>query len=113
MSTLVPAPTAAAKGVECSVLPQPICDKAGKPSKGDHSAIWYLLIMILNILTAGIGVAAVIGIIVASILYASAEDKADQVHKAKMMIWNIVLGLIMYLAMYVFLQFIIPGGVFS
>lgn len=104
---------AASTGVKCSVLPQSICDKAGTTSKDGHSAIWYFLILVLNILTAGIGVAAVIGIIIAAILYASAEDKADQVHKAKDMIWNIVLGLVAYFAMYALLQFIIPGGVFS
>ena len=101
----------ATTGVHCAVLPQSICDQANENTGGE--AIWGLLIIILNILTAGIGVAAVIGIIIAAIIYSSAEDKADQVHKAKMMIWNIVLGLVLYIAMYAFLQFIIPGGIFS
>lgn len=98
-------------GVKCSVLPQTICDEANTKTGGQ--AIWDFLIMVLNILTAGVGVAAVIGIIVAALQYSSAEEKADQVHNAKMRIWNIILGLIFYLIMYAFLQFLIPGGIFS
>lgn len=109
--TMQPA-LAAQTGVKCTILPDSICKKAGTTTNG-HSAIWYFLILILNIFTAGVGVAAVIGIIIAAILYSSAEDKADQVQKSKMMIWNIVLGLTCYLAMYALLQFIIPGGIFS
>lgn len=110
-AALVAQPVGAASGTSCAILPASICSNAGQGHGG--TAIWNLLLMVLNIMTAGVGVAAVIGVIIAAIQYSSAEEKADQVHSAKMRIWNIILGLVLYLVMYAFLQFLIPGGVFS
>jgi len=110
-AALVTQPVGAASGVKCSVLPSKICGEANTKTGGN--AIWDLLIMVLNILTAGVGVAATIGIIIAALQYSSAENKSDQVHNAKMRIWNIILGLVCYFVMYAFLQFLIPGGLFS
>ncbi|MGK2896503.1 MAG: hypothetical protein ACSLEY_02805 [Candidatus Saccharimonadales bacterium] len=81
-------------------------------SKGGN-AIWGILLLVLRILTAGVGIVAVGGIVFAALLYASAGDNAGQVTKAKELIFNVVLGLVAYAAMFAFLQWIIPGGVFS
>ncbi len=81
-------------------------------SAGTDNAIWSLLIIVLNILTGGVGIAAVGGIVYASILYASAADNASQVTKAKDMIRDIVIGIIAYALMYSLLQYLVPGGVF-
>jgi hypothetical protein len=85
------------------------------PDQGDvnKNPIWYLLLLALNILTAGVGIVAVGGIVYGSILYATARDKADQVKKAISVIMNVVIGLVAYVAMYAVLQFLIPGGIFS
>lgn len=79
----------------------------------ENNGIWSLLLQAINILTAGIGVAAVGGILYGSIMYASAGGSADQVKKAKEVITNVVIGLIAYALMYSFLNFIIPGGLFK
>lgn len=78
-----------------------------------NSGLWGILITAINILTAGIGIAAVGGIIYGSILYTSAGGNADQVKKAKDIIKNIVIGLVAYALMYSVLNFIIPGGIFT
>lgn len=83
------------------------CDNTG------GNAIWGLLIIALNVLTGGIGIVAVGGIVYASILYASAGDNSGQVSKAKNMIRDIVIGIVAYALMYSLLQYLIPGGAFA
>lgn len=95
-------------GVKTSVI---TCGQTG----GDEitqTGVWGILLLVINILTAGVGVAAVGGVIYASILYASAGDSSEQTKKAISIIINVAIGLVAYALMYVFLNFIIPGGKF-
>jgi hypothetical protein len=48
-----------------------------------------------------------------AVLYSSAGDKADQTKKAIEVIKNVVIGVIAYAFMYLILNFLIPGGIFS
>lgn len=98
--------------LKCTVLPQSICDKSENGGLA-NSGTWALLIFILNIMTAGVGVVAVGAIAWAGFLYASASDDEGKVKQAKEMIRNTVIGVIAYGLMYVALQFLIPGGVFT
>jgi len=94
----------------------------GKDTNGDgvidskdieNNGIWKLLVVAINILTGGIGVLAVAGIVYGSILYTSAGGSAEQTKKAIEVIRNVVIGLIAYALMYAGLNFIIPGGLFG
>lgn len=87
-------------------------DGDGQTDK-DANPIWGLLLMVVNILTAGIGIVAVGGIIYAAILWTTAEDKNAQIVKSKETIFNVVVGLVAFALLYSFLQFLIPGGVFN
>lgn len=88
------------------------CDQGeGKDLK--DNGIWGLLLIVINILTAGVGIMAVGGIIYGSILYTSSGNSPDQIKKAKQIIINVVIGIVMYALMYSFLNFVIPGGIFS
>lgn len=78
-----------------------------------QNGIWGLLLMIVQILTAGVGIVAIGGFVYAAILYTTAEGNAGQVTKAKVTIFNVVLGLVLYALMWAVLQFLIPGGVFK
>lgn len=80
---------------------------------GSTNGVWALLLLIINIMTAGVGILAVGGIVYASVLWTTAEDKQDQVNKAKNMITNTVIGIVAFALMWSGLQFIIPGGVFD
>ena len=71
-----------------------------------------ILNMILLVVTTGVGIAAVGAIVYAGVLYITARDDAGQVSKAKTMIMNTVIGVVAYILMWAFLQWIIPGGVF-
>ena len=88
-------------------------DKTTTDGKVENNAIWKLLIMVLNIMIAGVGVLAVAGIVWGSVLYASAGDRPEQTKKAKEIIFNVVLGLLAFGLMYSVLNFLIPGGVFN
>jgi len=86
----------------------------GKDAKtAKDSGVWGLLLVVLNIMTAGIGILAVGGVVYAAILYSSSSDNAEQTKKAKDVIRNVAIGIIAYGGMYLALNFLIPGGIFS
>lgn len=103
------APSAGA--LECTVLPQNICDAA---KKGDleQSGTWLLLIWVLNLLTAGVGVVAVGMIGYAGFKYATAQDNESQTKEAKEMIRNVIVGIVVFAFMWAASQWLIPGGIF-
>lgn len=101
---------AACGGVDTSIIN---CDATGGETKTEETAIWQLLVIVINIMTAGVGILAVGGLVYASILYTSAHGSPDQVKKARTMITNVVVGLILYAAMYSLLNFLVPGRVFN
>lgn len=79
----------------------------------DKTAAGSLLVMAIQIMTAGVGVLAVGGIVYGAVLYVSAADSAEQVKKARTIITNVVIGLIAYGLMYALLNYLIPGGLFG
>lgn len=93
-----------------SILP---CSGTNSGTDVKDSGVWGILLLVINILTAGIGVAAVGGVVYGSILYTTAAGSMEQTKQAKMIIFNVVIGLVAYALMFSFLNFIIPGGMFS
>lgn len=96
-------------GVETSIIK---CD-ADNSGGTRNNGLWQLLLIVVNILTAGIGIVAVGGIVYGAVLYTTAGDKADQVKQAVDIIVNVVIGLILFALMWSLLNFIVPGGVFN
>lgn len=96
-------------GVDTSIIK---CDQQGSGEIED-SGVWALLLLAINILTAGVGVVALGGIVFAAILYTSAGGNAEQVKKAMTIITDIVIGVLAYALMYAVLNFLIPGGLFG
>ena len=43
----------------------------------------------------------------------SGEGNAEKTKKARMIIFNVLIGLLMYAVMYAFLNYMIPGGMFN
>jgi hypothetical protein len=90
------------------------CPDGSKPILAvENTGVWGLLLMAINILTAGIGILAVAGIVYGSVLYASAGGSPEQVKKAMGIISNVVIGIVAYALMYALLNFLIPGGLFD
>lgn len=110
---LSPATVYAADDLDCAFLPDSVCNAANSSDDIETSGIWALLILIIRIMTAGIGIVAVIAIVVAGFLYVTAEDSVEQTNKAKQMIMNTVIGLVSFALMWALLEYLIPGGVFS
>lgn len=75
------------------------------------AAIGGLIKLVVNILTIGIGIAAVGGIAYAAIMYASARDNQSQVQSAISTIRNIVIGLVLYGFTIAIINWLVPGGV--
>lgn len=67
---------------------------------------------IVYVLTALVGITAVISIVFAGIQYSSSADDPGTVTKAKQRIFNVVLGLVAYIFLLALLNYLIPGGVF-
>lgn len=84
------------------------CDKDSSGSE----VIGYILKAILMIMSVGVGILAVGGIVYGAILYSSAQDNAAQTKKAIEVIINTVIGLLLYIFMYSILNWLVPGGVF-
>jgi hypothetical protein len=84
---------------------------AGKTTQ--DNGVWALLMLTLNIMTAGVGILAVGGIAYGAALYASSSDKPEQAKQGMTFIKNVVIGLVAYGLMYVLLNFLIPGGIFT
>lgn len=90
-----------------------LCDDKSTPDRISGTGVWGILLLIINIMTAGVGVLAVGGVIYGSILYTTATDSMEQKKKGKVIIFNVVLGIFVYALMYSFLNFIVPGGIFT
>lgn len=95
-------------GVKTSILFGGGCYKEGEDGEG----IYKLLDLILTVMTYGVGVLGTLGIVISGIQYATAGDNEGQIVKAKSRIFNVVIGLLLWAAMYAILQFLIPGGAF-
>lgn len=109
------APQAAAVGnngceTDTSIIKCTDVNESGEIKK---TGAWSLLVLAINIMTAGIGILAVAGIVYGSVLYASAGGSAEQTKKAMGIITNVVIGILAYGFMFAILNFIIPGGLFG
>jgi hypothetical protein len=59
-----------------------------------------------------VGIAAVVSIIMAGIQYSASADDPGAVSKAKMRIFNTIIGLVAYIFLLAFFDYLVPGGFF-
>ena len=83
------------------------CADVGSQGEG----IFSILNVVLNVMTAGVGILAVIGFVITGIQYLTARDNDGQIAKAKMRMLQIVIGLFVYTTMWAILSWILPGGI--
>ncbi len=77
-----------------------------------YASIMGLLKLTVSILTGLVGILAVVMTVMAGVIYATAGESAEKVQKAKTMITQIVIGLVLYAFAVAFINFLVPGGVF-
>lgn len=65
----------------------------------------------IRLLTGIVGIAVAISIVVGGIQYSSAGGDPGKVAKARQRITNSIIGLLAYLFMFAFLQWLVPGGI--
>lgn len=80
---------------------------------GKGCGIYTTLNFIIDILTFGIGIAATIGIVLAGITYLTAGGNTQKTLKAKRRIYEIIVGLTVYAALWAVLNWVLPGGKFD
>lgn len=74
-----------------------------------NNGVTALLALGLNILTYGVGIAGVIGILISGYEYMTAADNPSKMTQAKNRIIQVVIGLLCYAALWVGLRFLMPG----
>lgn len=90
------------------------CDNVTVGKDGvENTGVWSILLTVINLLTAGIAIVAIGGIIYGAVLYTSAGSSQEQVKKSMDIIKNVVIGIVAYALMYSGLNFLIPGGLFT
>ena len=82
-------------------------------SGNGSEAISGLLTQIILIVSVGVGIVAIGGVVYAGTLYASAQDNQDQVRKSVNIIKGVGIGIILYVLMVAIINFLVPGGVFN
>ncbi|HET9850411.1 MAG TPA: pilin [Candidatus Saccharimonadales bacterium] len=69
--------------------------------------------IIVDFLSAGVGIFVTAMIIVGGIQYSIAGDNSTQTANAKKRIANAVIALVVFMFIFAFLQWLIPGGIFG
>ena len=91
-------------GVKTSILADGCsCDD------GKGSSVMHVLKLVVDIMSVGIGILGVIGISISGVQYLTAGGNEEQTRKAKRRIFEIVIGLGIYVLIYALLQWLLPG----
>jgi len=69
-----------------------------------------ILMLVLKVVVYGLGVAAVLGIVIAGIMYMTARDNEAQMAAARKRLYEVAVGLVAWALMYGVLNWLIPGG---
>lgn len=72
-----------------------------------------LTFALIRLLSAGVGIFAIISVIYAGIRYTTAGGNPEQVSEAKNRIQNTIIGLILYIFIFALVQYLVPGGIFN
>ena len=84
------------------------CGAEAESGSGGEGVLCVLGVVV-NILTVGIGVLGVLGIVIVGIQYLTAGGNEEQTRKAKRRMLEIVIGLVVYVLAYALLQWLLPG----
>lgn len=79
----------------------------------ESNPIMIYVFALLRMASMLVGIATVGGFIWGGVLYVTARANAGQVEKAKLVMINATIGLLLFIFMYAILQFLVPGGLFN
>lgn len=92
--------------------PETDCNEGAGDLTEDNCKIVGLLNTVFNFVSGGIALAVIGNIIYAGIQYSMAQGDPSAVGKSKNRIRGALVAFLMYISLYAFLQWLIPGGVF-
>lgn len=101
---LLPVPvfaTSSCSGADTSILE---CEGGG------DAGIWHILLLTIDIMSIGIGIIALIGILIFGIQYLTAAGDLNKTTKAKRRLYEIVIGLVAWVVLYSLCEWLMPGG---
>jgi hypothetical protein len=75
--------------------------------------IFIYVTAILKVVAGLAGLACLGGFIWGTIMYTTARANAGQTEKARMIMLNSIIGLLLFIFMFAILQFLVPGGIFT
>ena len=78
-----------------------------------EGAINHVVCLVVSIMVTGIGILAVLGLIVSGIQYLTSQDNEEKLRKAKNRIFQLVIGLVIYALLTPIVYFLMPGGLFT
>jgi hypothetical protein len=105
-----PDPTYKSDALDCDGDNPPGTEQVGEPDP-DCNLFSKYVNPFIKLLAGLTGIAVVIGVIYGGIMYASSGGDAQQVSKAKIVIRNSVIALIVYMFLWALLEFLLPGDV--
>jgi hypothetical protein len=107
--------------VETAVLGGTKCRRAGKDlvedangtincscDNGSGSSVVHILLLVVDVMSAIIGILAAIGISIVGVQYLTAGGSEEKTRKAKRRLLEIVIGIIVYVLLYVILKWLLP-----
>lgn len=92
--------------------PEADCDDPSGNLNEDNCKVVGLLNTFLNFVAGGVTLAVIGNIVMAGIQYSTAQGNPSTSAAAKKRITTAVMAFIMFLSLYAFIQWLIPGGVF-
>lgn len=98
----------------CGDAPTSIDFKCPTPTKKDPElTVTQVIIVVINFLAIGVGIAVVGGIVWGSLWYTTANGNAGQAQQGVSIIINSIIGLVLFMFTWALINFLVPGGVFS
>lgn len=76
---------------------------------GHGEAIKAILVLVADVMSVCIGILAAVGITICGVQYLTAGDSEEKTKKAKRRLFEIVIGLLVYVLLYSILKFLLPG----
>ena len=86
-----------------------ILNKCSQAEDGSGGGILCIIRLVVDIMTVLIGVAGVIGIVYMGVQYLTAGGNEEKTRKAKRRLFEIILGLVLYISAYALARWLLPG----
>ena len=75
----------------------------------DPNGVECILKLVVDIMSIGIGILGVIGIVIVGLQYLTAGGNEEKTRKAKQRMFEIIIGLVAYVAIYAILRWLLPS----